>query len=114
MRYGRLMVAEGTRVTPSPGNKASGQNYLRIRLAGGREIGKRAEQLAQIGRLRYVCDGDVEGASRLLREAVRLDPRFARPYIHLARIACPRCTASSPPTRSRGRGARSRPRPIPT
>ena len=87
MRYGRLMVAEGTRVTPSPGNKASGQNYLRIRLAGGREIGKRAEPLAQIGRLRYVRDGDVEGASRLLREAVRLDPRFARPYIHLARIA---------------------------
>lgn len=87
VRFGRLMVTEGTRVTPSPGNKASGQTYLRIRLGGGREIAKRAEQLALIGRQRYLRDGDVDGATQLLQEAVRLDPAFARPYVHLARIA---------------------------
>ena len=52
------MVIDGTRVTPFAGNNASGQNYLKIRLANGRDISKRAEQLSLIGRQRYLCDGD--------------------------------------------------------
>lgn len=87
VRLGRIMVIEGTRLTPSPANKDAGARYLQIRLTGGREIAKRVEQLTLIGRQRYVRDGDAAGAVRLLEEAVRLDPAFARPYNHLARIA---------------------------
>jgi tetratricopeptide (TPR) repeat protein len=87
VRLGRVMVIEGTRLTASQGNKDSGVRYLQIRLSGGREIAKRVEQLALIGRQRYVRDGDSAGATRLLEEAVRIDPGFARPYDHLARIA---------------------------
>jgi tetratricopeptide (TPR) repeat protein len=87
VRLGRLMVAEGTRVTPSAGNKASGAAYLRVRLGGDREVSKRAEQLFLIARQRYLRDGDVEGATRLFEEAMRLSPRFVRPYHYRAQIA---------------------------
>ena len=87
VRLGRLMVAEGTRVTPSAGNKASGAAYLKIRLGGDREVSKRAEQLFLIARQRYLRDGDVEGATRLFDEAIRLSPRFVRPYHYRAQIA---------------------------
>jgi tetratricopeptide (TPR) repeat protein len=87
VRLGRLMVAEGTRLTASAGNKESGARYLRIRLGNGREVPKRAEQLFLIGRQRYVRDGDAEGAARLFEEALRLAPGFARPHDYLARIA---------------------------
>ena len=87
VRLGRLMVAEGTRVTPSAGNKASGANYLKIRLGGDREVSKRAEQLFLIARQRYLRDGDVEGAARLFEEAIRRSPSFVRPYHYRAQIA---------------------------
>ena len=87
VRLGRIMVIEGTRLTPAPGNKESGARYLQIRLSGGREIDKRVEQLALIGRQRFLRDGDAPGAQRLLEEAVGRDPAFARSYDHLARLA---------------------------
>ena len=87
MRLGRLMVMEGTRVTPSEGNKESGARYLRIRLGGDREVPKRAEQLFLIARQRYLRDGDIDGATRLFDEAIRLAPTFARPYNYRALIA---------------------------
>ncbi|PYN83673.1 MAG: hypothetical protein DMD96_01275 [Candidatus Rokuibacteriota bacterium] len=87
VRLGRLMVIEGTRVTPAAGNKESGARYLRIRLGGKREVGKRAEQLFLIARQRYLRDGDIDGAVRLFDESIRLAPTFARPYIYRAIIA---------------------------
>jgi tetratricopeptide (TPR) repeat protein len=87
VRLGRLMVAEGTRVTPSAGNKASGAAYLRIRLGGDRPVSKRAEQLFVIARQRYLRDGDTQGAARLFDEAIRLSPAFVRPYHYRAQIA---------------------------
>src|SRR3990170_2600756 len=79
MRMGRLLVLEGTRLTPSAGNKASGENYLRVRHSGGLEVGKRAEQLALIARQRLARDRDPEGAARLLEEAIALEPGCPRP-----------------------------------
>src|SRR5439155_86031 len=76
-----------TRVTPSAGNKESGARYLRIRLGGVREVPKRAEQIFLIARQRYLRDGDIDGASRLLDESIRLAPAFARPYNYRAMIA---------------------------
>jgi len=87
VRLGRLMVIEGTRVTPSAGNKESGARYLRIRLGGVREVPKRAEQIFLIARQRYLRDGDIDGASRLFDESIRLAPAFARPYNYRAMIA---------------------------
>ena len=87
VRMAQLMVAEGTRLTTSAINKASGERYLRVRLMDGRQISKRAEQLAIIGRQRYLRDRDAGGAAHLLEEAIRLEPTFPRPYLHLARIA---------------------------
>src|SRR2546427_12628604 len=82
VRLGRLMVTEGTRVTPAAGNKESGARYLRSRLGGKREVGKRAEQLFLIARQRYLRDGDIDGAVRLFDESIRLAPTFARPHIY--------------------------------
>jgi tetratricopeptide (TPR) repeat protein len=87
VRLGRLMVIEGTRVTQSAGNKESGARYLKIRLGGNREVPKRAEQLFLIARQRYLRDGDVDGATRLFDETIRLAPTFARPYSYRAAIA---------------------------
>src|SRR2546428_279251 len=87
VRLGRLMVVEGTRVTPLAGNKESGVRYVRIRLGGDRDVPKRAEQLFLIARQRYLRDGDLEGASRLFDEVIRLAPAFARPYNYRAMIA---------------------------
>src|SRR5947208_12655279 len=87
VRLGRLMVIEGTRTTPSAGNKESGARYLKIRLGGNREVPKRAEQLFLIARQRYLRDGDVDGATRLFDEVIRLAPTFARPYSYRAAIA---------------------------
>ena len=87
VRLGRLMVIEGTRVTPSATNKESGARYLRIRLGGNREVPKRVEQLFLIARQRYLRDGDLEGATRLFDECIRLAPAFARPYSYRAMIA---------------------------
>ena len=87
VRLGRLIVAEGTRTTPSAANKESGARYLRVRLGGQRAVPKRAEQLLQIARQRLLRDGDAEGARRLLERAVALAPDFVRPHAYLARIA---------------------------
>src|SRR5437660_5113665 len=87
VRLGRLMVLEGTRTTPSAGNKESGARYLRVRLGGNREVPKRAEQLFLIARQRYLRDGDLDGAARLFDETIRLSPTFARPYNYRATIA---------------------------
>jgi Tfp pilus assembly protein PilF len=87
VRLGRLMVIEGTRVTPSATNKESGARYLRIRLGGNREVPKRAEQLFLIARQRYLRDGDIDGATKLFDESIRLAPAFARPYNYRAAIA---------------------------
>ena len=87
VRLAQHMVSEGTRLTTSPVNKASGERYLKVRLMGGRSISKRAEQLAIIGRQRYLRERDADGATHLLEEAIRLEPGFPRPYLHLARIA---------------------------
>ncbi|MGH7306891.1 MAG: tetratricopeptide repeat protein, partial [Candidatus Rokuibacteriota bacterium] len=87
VRLGRLMVIETTRVTPSAGLKESGGRYLKIRLGGNREVPKRAEQVFRIARQRYLRDGDVDGAMRLLDESIRLAPTFARPYSYRAAIA---------------------------
>ena len=87
VRLGRLMVAEGTRTTPSAASKESGARYLRIRLGGQRDVPKRAEQLLQIARQRLLRDGDADGARRLLERAVALAPDFVRPHAYLARIA---------------------------
>jgi tetratricopeptide (TPR) repeat protein len=87
VRLGRLMVLEGTRVTASAANKESGARYVRIRLGGNREISKRAEQIFLIARQRYLRDGDIEGATRLFDESIRLAPSFARPYSYRALIA---------------------------
>ncbi len=65
---------------------AAVEALLRNRLSGGQDVAKRVEQLAAIGRQLYVRDGDGQRAERLLREAVRLEPAFPRPYLHLARI----------------------------
>jgi len=80
VRLGRLMVIEGSRATASAANKESGARYVRIRLGGNREVSKRAEQLFLIARQRYLRDGDINGASRLFDESIRLAPAFARPY----------------------------------
>jgi tetratricopeptide (TPR) repeat protein len=87
VRLGRLMVLEGTRVTPSAANKESGARYLKIRLGGNREVPKRAEQLFMIARQRYLRDGDLEGATKLFDETIRLAPAFVRPYNYRAAIA---------------------------
>src|SRR5881296_1602447 len=87
VRLGRLMVMEGTRVTASAANRESGARYLKIRLGGNREVPKRAEQLFLIARQRYLRDGDVDGATRLFDETIRLAPTFARPYSYRAAIA---------------------------
>jgi tetratricopeptide (TPR) repeat protein len=87
MRLGRVMVEEGTRATASAANKESGARYVRIRLGGGRPVAKRAESLFLIAKQRYLRDGDVEGASRLFDESLRLSPAFARPYSYKARMA---------------------------
>ena len=87
VRLGRLMVIEGTRVTASATNKESGARYLKIRLGGHREVSKRAEQLFLIARQRYLRDGDIDGATRLFDETIRLAPTFARPYSYRAAIA---------------------------
>jgi tetratricopeptide (TPR) repeat protein len=87
MRLGRLMVEEGTRVTSAPSNKESGQRFVRIRLGGARPVSKRAESLFMIAKQRYLRDGDLDGASRLFDESLRLSPTFARPYAYKARLA---------------------------
>jgi tetratricopeptide (TPR) repeat protein len=87
VRLGRVMVVEGARVTPFAGNKESGARYVRIRLGGNRDVPKRAEQLFLIARQRYLRDGDLEGAQRLLDESIRLAPGFARPYNYRALMA---------------------------
>jgi tetratricopeptide (TPR) repeat protein len=87
VRLGRLMVIEGARATASAANKESGARYVRIRLGGNREVPKRAEQLFVIARQRYLRDGDINGASRLFDESIRLAPAFARPYNYRAMIA---------------------------
>jgi tetratricopeptide (TPR) repeat protein len=84
---GRVMVIEGSRVTPSAANKESGARYVRIRLGGNRDVPKRAEQLFLIARQRYLRDGDLEGAQRLFDECIRLAPGFARPYNYRALMA---------------------------
>jgi tetratricopeptide (TPR) repeat protein len=88
VRLGRVLVGEATRmVANNPALHASGERYMRIRLGAGREVPKRVEQLFVIGRQRYLRDRDAAGATRLLTEALRLAPHFARPYNYLARIA---------------------------
>jgi len=87
VRLGRLMVIEGTRVTPSAANKESGARYLKIRLGGNREVPKRAEQLFLIARQRYLRDADLDGATKLFDETIRLAPAFVRPYTYRAAIA---------------------------
>jgi tetratricopeptide (TPR) repeat protein len=87
VRLGRLMVSEGTRVTPSATNKESGARYLQIRLGGNREVSKRAEQVFLIARQRYLREGDLDGAMKLFDESIRLAPTFARPYNYRAAIA---------------------------
>ena len=87
VRLGRLMVIEGTHVTASAANKESRARYLKIRLGGNREVSKRAEQLFLIARQRYLRDGDLDGATRLFDETIRLAPTFARPYSYRAAIA---------------------------
>lgn len=87
MRLGRLMVEEGTRLTGSQGNKDSGNRFVRIRLGGSRPVAKRAESLFLIAKQRYLRDGDVEGATRLFDESLRLSPAFTRPYSYKARLA---------------------------
>lgn len=87
VRLGRLMVIEGTRATASAANKESGARYLKIRLGGKREVSKRAEQLFLIARQRYLRDGDIDGATKLFDESIRLAPAFARPYHYRAAIS---------------------------
>jgi tetratricopeptide (TPR) repeat protein len=87
VRLGRLMVIEGARVTGSATNKESGARYVRIRLGGNRDVPKRAEQLFLIARQRYLRDDDIEGATRLFDECIRLAPGFARPYSYRAMMA---------------------------
>lgn len=86
MRLGRLMVEEGSRVTGSDANKASGARYVRIRL-GAKPVPKRAESLFLVARQRFLRDGDHEGAARLFDEAIRIAPQFTRPYNYRALIA---------------------------
>src|SRR5438093_11483283 len=87
VRLGRLMVIEGARVTGSATNKESGARYVRIRLGGNRDVPKRAEQLFLIARQRYLRDGDIEGATRLFDECIRLAPGVARPHNYRALMA---------------------------
>ena len=87
VRLGRLMLVDSARVSPSSGNKDPNARYLRVRLGGNREVGKRAEQLFVIARQRYLRDGDVDNAARLFDESIRLAPTFARPYTYRAAIA---------------------------
>jgi tetratricopeptide (TPR) repeat protein len=86
MRLGRLMVEEGTRVTTTVANKASGARYVRIRL-GPTPVPKRAESLFLVARQRLLRDSDQEGATRLFDEAIRIAPGFTRPYNYRALIA---------------------------
>jgi tetratricopeptide (TPR) repeat protein len=79
------MVNEGARGTV--GAKESAARYIKVRLGGSREVSKRAEQLFIVGRQRYLRDGDVDGATRLFEESIRLAPGFARPYRYRAAIA---------------------------
>src|SRR5262249_47125087 len=87
VRLAQLVIAEAARLTTSTVNQQLGERYLRIRLMNGRQISKRAEQLTIIGRQRYLRERDASGATQLLEEAIRLEPTFPRPYLHLARIA---------------------------
>jgi len=85
VRLSRLMVNEGARGTA--GAKESAARYIKVRLGGSREVSKRAEQLFIVARQRYLRDGDVDGATRLFDESIRLAPAFARPYSYRAAIA---------------------------
>ena len=87
MRLGRLIVTEALKHGDSEERKQPGYRYVRSRLAGGREVPKRAESLFLAARQRYLRDGDVDGAERLLDEALRVAPSFVRPYTMKARIA---------------------------
>jgi tetratricopeptide (TPR) repeat protein len=88
VRLGLALMAETARMAADqPSHHQAALRYVRVRLGGGREVPKRAEQLFIIGRQRYLRDRDADGATRLLTEAVRLAPHFARPYSYLSRIA---------------------------
>jgi len=87
MRLGRLIVTEALKHGDSEERKQPGYRYVRSRLAGGRDVPKRAESLFLAARQRYLRDGDVDGAERLLDEALRVAPSFVRPYTMKARIA---------------------------
>ncbi|PYN94945.1 MAG: hypothetical protein DMD91_26495 [Candidatus Rokuibacteriota bacterium] len=86
IRLAQWMVRDSIRLATEPNHRVSGEHYLRIRLSGGREISKRAEQLTQIARQRFIRDGDRAGATQLLDEAMQLEPAFARPYLQMAMI----------------------------
>lgn len=90
VRMGRVVVEEAARVNRAAARGTAGAGYLRARLSAGRPVARRAEQLAILGRQRWVRGGDATGARALLQEAVHLDPGFVRPYVHLARIASDR------------------------
>ena len=109
VRLGRLMVIEGTRVTPSATNKESGARYLKIRLGGNREVPKRAEQLFLIARQRYLAmaTSTAPRSSSTNRFGWR---RRSRGPTTIARRS-PRISATARP-RSRGSSAPSK--PIPT
>ena len=87
VRTGRVVIEEAARVNVAAARGTAGANYLRARLSSGRPVARRAEQLAMLGRQRWVRADDAAGARTLLEEAVDLEPGFVRPYVHLARIA---------------------------
>jgi len=87
VRLSRLMVNDAARANSTAGNKESAARYVKVRLGGNREVSKRAEQLCIVARQRYLRDGDVDGATRLFDESIRLSPAFARPYSYRAAIA---------------------------
>lgn len=87
VRAGRVVVEEATRVNRAAARGTAGRTFLNARLSAGRPVSRRAEQLAILGRQRWVRGGDAPGARRLLEEAIRAEPGFVRPYVHLARVA---------------------------
>jgi tetratricopeptide (TPR) repeat protein len=90
VRTGRVVIEEAARVNVAAARGTAGADFLRARLSAGRPVARRAEQLAMLGRQRWVRGGDADGARALLEEAVDLEPGFVRPYVHLARIATDR------------------------
>jgi tetratricopeptide (TPR) repeat protein len=86
VRMGRVVIEEAARVNRAAARGTAGAGYLRARLSAGRPVARRAEQLAILGRQRWVRGGDAAGARMLLEEAVAVDADAWRAHRNLGEV----------------------------